>query len=188
MCGPSAGGKIVADTYDPNLTALRYCDKNSPHVCGTNGQNYTNRCVATQQGAMVLHEGLCNESEQVEPFLVGNSSAPLPSDSLTSGQKDAGVTPQKQQDTGETATWLTILFDVVKAQKAKSPRSIVDRCVNGGEVYYYYQEDSSSGFAILYGSDGNITCFPNNDITSSCGWFDSKNRSSTCKRIWRDNR
>ena len=189
-CGPNKTGQISPDTQDNSLTALRYCDKKSPPVCGADGHNYSNHCVAAQQNVKILHEGLCTESEQAAPVVPGKNPTPssLDTSELSSEQIEAGVKPQVEINTGEQAAWLSILFDIIEAQKAKSPRSSVEKCSLNNDTYYYYQESCKDCFSVLYTEAGSVSCFPNNDITDSCSDFDTNNRKTYCKQIWRDRR
>ncbi len=179
MCGPDAGARIATGPIDNNLTALRYCDRTSPPVCGADGHNYSNHCVAAQQNVKILHEGLCTESEQANPLTTQSPTAAIPNTS-----NNGSVVPQNEQQTKEPAPWLSTLFDLIQSQQPLNPRTFVERCNYAGETYYHYVEGCKNCFSILYNYDSTIACFPNNDINISC----PGNFKGNCTRIWRDNR
>lgn len=194
-CGPDKKGQLTPDKLNQELTDLRYCDKTSPVVCGNDGNNYTNYCIADQQHIPILHEGLCTDEEQSEtlmpanPTTITSNSTNQGQSELSKNQAEAGVSPQIEINTGEYAVWLSTLFDVIETTEPKNPRSLVEKCNLGNNgTFYYYKESCEDCFSILYENDGDVSCFPNNDITNACGAFKRTSRSTYCKQIWKDKR
>lgn len=188
-CSPNKGAAILADNADSSLSELRQCSVFDPPVCGTDGNNYTNRCAAIQQNVEVKHDGLCTPEEQGNPILSGSDDSG--SDVFALDEKKSTSPEQINTDTGEAAVWLGILFDIVKSQKPSSPRALVDKCSIQANTFYYFEEGGINGFSTLYNESGSIQCFPSNRInepSSFCQRFNPADRGHHCRRIWTDSR
>lgn len=185
-CSPQNGAKIFANSGNDITALLRTCGSEDPVVCGADGRNYTNRCVAELQHIAAKHTGVCTAEEQAETFTPTDlvSSTPVvapggtsPSDSPTPGEKV------------ETVDWLPLLYQLTLTRGKETPRASVEKCDVDGAVTYHYQEGGGNPFTVLYNDSGTVQCFPKNDITAACPTFIKENkRTQYCKEIWRDPR
>jgi hypothetical protein len=186
-CGPNNGAKIFANTNNDVTALLRTCTDADPVVCGEDGRNYTNRCVAELQHITSKHSGVCTAEEQIE-ILVPNDAAPIdPIQEDMPIQKDAqgNILPPKSKTA--PASWLPLLYQMIESYGKQSPRSFVEECLINGQTLYYYEQGGPSRFSVLYNDSGTVSCFPRNDITASCPSIITSGQRG-CKQIWRDNR
>ena len=189
-CGPQNGAKIFANTGNDVTALLRTCTSEDLVVCGSDGRNYANRCVAELQHIVVKHENICTKEEQTETILteetntvtIKNTPAFSGDTPTTSGPASPSTVVSEQGD------WLTLLYQMILTRGKQTPRAFVEECKADGEIMYYYQDGCADCFSVLYDKEGQIACFPNNDITENCPKFIKEKRGSVCKQIWKDAR
>ncbi|GEM_PF-903412 len=216
-CSISSGAVVYDSDAAEELQQIRACDETSPSVCGENYKTYVNRCIAELQQVAVLHEGDCTPEEiaslspQAEPQTVlpakkqstksssksGSGSSGSSGGSSSGGQTDTPTpTPQPLPPSSEIpntpaaqAEWLSMLIDITLSGGPTNPRSFIEQCTFGKTVVYYYQQGSDTSFSTLYNKEGEVLCFPNNDVNNSCpSYFDKSTRSGNCTQIWKDKR
>jgi hypothetical protein len=187
-CGPNSGSQMTQQSPQKILEDLRYCDDSAPAVCGADGNNYANKCVAATQNIKVKHEGLCAPNEQANPLTPKKTQ--ITQSASTNNGSSSSQEKQVEQKTGEPAPWLAMLFNIVETYGPTSPKTFVERCIfDKTTVNYYYSEGCQTCFSVLYNEEGDILCFPNNDITNSCPAYFKKGSSRIgCREIWRDPR
>lgn len=185
-CSPQNGAKIFANAGNDITALLRSCGSEDPVVCGADGRNYTNRCVAELQHIVAKHTGVCTAEEQAETL--------VPSDPVTStpGTVPGSTSPSQSTSPNikaETPDWLPILYQITLTSGKETPRASVEKCDADGTVVYHYQEGGKRPFTVLYNDSGTVQCFPQNDMTAACPTFIKENkREQYCKEIWRDPR
>lgn len=188
-CGPQNGAKIFANTGNDVAALLRTCTSEDPVVCGADGRNYTNRCVAELQHIVAKHTGVCTADEQAETFIPTDPASTTPATGSgtvgsSSGVPTGSATPDEQD---KAAEWLPLLYQLTLTIGKETPRASVEKCTADGTVTYHYQEGGKNPFTVLYTESGTVQCFPKNDITAVCPTFIKENkRAEYCKEVWRD--
>ena len=191
-CRSGNGARVVGGS-DSEITALiRNCNDADPAVCGNDGNNYTNHCVAELPKVAILHTGSCTANEQANPLTETpsqTSTTTLPTAASATGGTEIGITEPKPAGGEQIASWLPTIEQIIQSTGPQSPRSIISSCVLNTSQFYLYQESSEKSFAVLYNIDGRIQCFPNNDITHSCpAGVEIGQRATNCRQIWKDSR
>ncbi len=182
-CSKGNGAKVFTGNGLSDTQLMRSCGVTDPAVCGIDGKNYTNSCIAALQNIPVLHEGVCSKTEsslQAKQFSNQNQ--------VSSGQQNNNSQSGSSQidtNTGDSANWLNMVISLTSSQPTKSPRSKISKCGINNDYYYYFEQGGSEKFAVLYNEDGETYCFPGNDVTEACPENFSGN---SCKQIWRDAR
>lgn len=177
-CKPGQGGAdkdYIASSAIANDFAV--CTNEFKPVCGSDGINYTNTCVAQVQGIKIAHQGVCTKADS-NVFSDSNIAA------------DVGiVSPSEANGTPTPGDWLPVVKDFILASSPLSPRAFIEKCEIMNTEYFYLSSSCVHCSPEVYDDDGNIICFPNNDIDSSCPMtFNKQNRTKYCERIWQDPR
>ncbi|MBP9760986.1 MAG: hypothetical protein KBD15_01960 [Candidatus Magasanikbacteria bacterium] len=198
---------LSGNHLDP--TVPRFCDSVAAPVCGTNGNTYTNRCIAESLRVSVQAEGSCPNIEPDSNVLgipngnavtVVNNGQPISSggggaqptsisnDVFTGGQQAPVLpnTPQQPANPNALPSWLNASLSLLDTDPTNS-QAFVERCTIAGTQYYLQVERCPRCFSMLYTSAGSIQCYPHNDITSSCPrGFSYGSRGAQCTVIWKN--
>ncbi len=170
-------------TDEETLAALRSCDGDEPPVCGANGQNYANYCVAELQNIAIKHDGLCDPSELTPVIYISPSSQPI------NGAPSSPSSAVSALPSDQTASWLALLTMLIETETPKNPRAFIEECAYGNTKVWFQSNGCANCFSILYDASGKILCYPNNDLNKSCpAFFSMNNRMPHCKKIWEDTR
>lgn len=177
-CKPGQGGAekdYITSSASPNDFAV--CTNEFKPVCGANGINYTNTCLAQVQGIKIAHQGVCTKADS--SIFNDNSQA-----------ADVGIiSPSEADSTPTPGDWLPVVKDFILASSPFSPRAFIEKCAIMNTEYFYLSSSCNNCSPEVYDKDGNIICFPNNDIDNSCPMiFNKQNRIKYCERIWQDPR
>jgi len=168
------------DVYINNSIAensLTACSNEYKPVCGADGINYTNNCLAQIQGIKIIHDGVCTNREMT--IIQQENTA----ENKQTEQKDSPIIISNEDD------WLPILKDLILTSPSKQTPSFIEKCQISGKTYFYYSEGCSTCFNAVYGSNGQIICYPQNDLDNSCPInFNRSSRLNNCTRIWQDSR
>ncbi len=184
-CGPKNGAKIFVNTGNDVAALLRNCSMEDPVVCGADGRNYTNRCVAELQHIVPKHTGVCTAEEQAETFASTDPAA------VAAKKAQSGSSNQTVEASAEIISndWLPILYQITLTNGKATPRATLEQCDVDGTTTYLYQKGGKNPFTVLYDESGTVECFPKNDMTEDCPEFITENTAATyCKEIWRDPR
>ncbi len=200
-CHSGSGAITLTSNIDPLLEKLRSCTSDSPPVCGDNGKNYVNECVAAVQGIPVKHEGLCLQQEvavaptpvatvptpSITPATPSSAANPPPASTGVTAAPKPTVPPSLPPDTPAASAWLSLVMDLLSGEPAATPRAQIEKCVYQNTLVYY--TDSGALPGMLYSSDGSLICYPDNNLNNLCpSFFKVKNRSTNCSVIWKDKR
>lgn len=187
-CGPNNGAKVFTNTGNDIEALIRTCTTADPVVCGSDGRNYTNRCVAELQRIRITHDGVCTAEEQAETFV---PSDPLPVATITEPSAAQGAsgspspTTPSQTAVNEPPQWLAILYQMILTRDKAKPPATVEQCSIDNETFYLYTD----AFSVLYTEQGSVYCFPKNDATGICPeQIKPQHKAAFCKEIWRDKR
>jgi len=176
-CQPGQGGadkNYIASSATANDFAV--CTNEFKPVCGANGINYTNTCVAQVQGIKIAHQGVCTKSDS-NIFINDNVIEPN-----KDGRTEIDNTPTSVE-------WLPIVKDFVLASPPVSPHAFIEKCEILGSTYFYLSGSCANCSPEIYNKDGTIICYQNNDLNNSCPMsFTKQNRTKYCERIWQDTR
>jgi hypothetical protein len=183
-CSKGNGAKVFTGQQLSESQLIRSCGVSDPAVCGVDGKNYTNSCIAALQNIPVLHSGVCTKNDS---SLKSKSSGSSQTDSQNNQNSQSSQNSQNQVDsnTGDSANWLNMVIGLSTSQPPKSPRSKISKCSIDKQTYYYFEQGNPEHFSVLYDEDGETHCFPGNDVTQVCPENFSGN---ACKQIWRDAR
>lgn len=194
-CAQGKGALAFAqtkNTADELLQNIRTCKDDSPPVCGANGKNYANVCIADIHHVSILHEGLCTPDEQAKfalsvPTVPGAPTTP----GSPSPTPDAPTLPISTNKldvaTQQNAAWLALLIDFSEAAGKKNPPAFTEKCTYDTDTVYYHSDGCPTCFSVLYSNQGNVLCYPNNDMNKNCpAYFNVKNRKNNCTVIWKD--
>lgn len=179
-CAPGQGAK----PYQPQkeMADFAVCANDYEPVCGANGINYTNACLAQTQGIIIAHTGVCAPAEQKM------TADDTPTKNLTSGQTEINSQPDKTTDTGEPA-WLTVVKDFVLSAPKSNPLAFIEKCAYSGNISYYSSPGCDGCITTLYNDDGDVICYPSNDLDSACpAYFTGVYRANYCAKVWKDGR
>ena len=168
-CSPSDG----ATTHESpkNQEEIVICSQSYDPVCAENGITYSNDCIASINNVEIRHKGVCVETQTKGTL-----------EEIESVIATTVITKDKPD-------WLDLVIDLIKVESAKSPKSYIDKCAYSGEAIYYQFTGGDSSPSILYNKDGQLICYPSNDLGGECpSYFNYKDRSRSCKRIWTDDR
>jgi len=173
--GATGGPNFATSTAKPNDFAV--CTNEFVPVCGADGVNYTNACLAQIQGIKIAHKGVCTQKEsaqiQEESYSIDEQTQP-------------GITSITQETPN---TWLPVVKDMILSSSPSDPPAFIEKCVISGSTYYYRSDGCSECESFLYDTGGEIICYPSNDIDGSCPInFTKANRAKYCERIWQDPR
>jgi putative hemolysin len=190
---PTETYPIIAQTGEaPILGIPRFCESIATPICGVDGRTYTNACIAKQQGIAVQIEGPCIKEEtdatqlntpleeqqsyqQQQP-----SSDPVVVRHPTIGQ--GAIIPTNPS---EQPGWLDISLSLLDADNS-TKQATMEKCTISGQTYYLQSERCPECFSILYTYNGDITCYPNNDLTGTCpNNFSYTRRSNICTQVWK---
>ncbi len=177
-CAPGKGAvgpNFAQSSALPNEFAV--CTSEFEPVCGVDGISYTNVCLAQIQAVKILHKGVCINAEVV----ASSPSSPSALNDPTGYVQDTQASNLND--------WLPIVKDFILSMPKSSPPAFVDECSISGSKYFYRSDGCADCFAVVYDKNGETSCFPNNDIDSSCPMkFTKQNRVKYCERIWQDPR
>lgn len=182
-CGPQEGARLYTNTSADMSELLRGCSETDPVVCGANGQNYTNRCAALIQKITIAHDGSCTKKEQEAAMPTTDAAAEQQVASEVVINEEDKTTPTTDLPTkAPEATWIPLLQQIVRSTAKTTPATTIDSCVIDGEYYYLL----SAPLAVLYNADGEVSCFPKNDMTGECP--ENFAPQTQCTRLWTDKR
>lgn len=185
-CSKSNGAKVFSDQGLSHAQLMRSCGVNDPAVCGVDGKNYTNSCIAALQNIPILHTGVCTKSEtSLTSRSTGSKQNTSSQNNNKTQQSQNNQSAQIDTNTGDSANWLNMVISLTSSQPAKAPRSKISKCLIEKDTFYYFEQGGTENFSVLYDEDGETHCFPGNDVTQVCPENFSGN---TCKQIWRDAR
>lgn len=178
-CAPGQGAK----PYQPpeQFDNFSVCTNEYEPVCGANGINYTNACLAQTQGIIISHKGVCKPSELKQPENTIDSSAPA----VNQNKSNTTVENQDAVDTG----WLGIIKDFALSMPKSNPPAFIEKCVYSNNPIYYSSPGCDGCVTTLYDKTGKVICYPSNDIDNDCPpYFTSVYRANSCSKIWQDSR
>ncbi len=177
-CAPGKGA-VGQDFAKPSATPNDFaiCTNEFTPVCGADGVNYTNICLAQMQGIKIAHKGVCTQKENIQ---IQDELAETGNENIIGANNATIMTPNN---------WLPIVKDFILSSAPSDPPAFIERCVISGNTYYYKSDGCADCETIIYNSDGEVSCYPSNDIDNSCPInFTKSNRSKYCERIWQDPR
>jgi len=181
-CSKGNGAKIYTEQTLSENQLIRSCGTTDPAVCGVDGKNYTNTCIAALQNIPVLHSGVCTTQET---SFQQHQISEIKSGALDPSSQNNTTKTQVDNQTGESANWLQMIIGLSTSQPPRSPRSKISKCTVDKQTYYYFEQGNPEHFSVLYDDNGVTHCFPGNDLTEVC----PKNLViNSCKQIWRDAR
>ncbi|MBI4427391.1 MAG: DUF333 domain-containing protein [Candidatus Magasanikbacteria bacterium] len=174
-CAPGQGAETYTVTEKNNdFTA---CTNEYEPVCGANGINFTNSCLAQVQGIIISHTGVCAPAEQKQ----------IAQDN-PSGQTEKIVTVDSQNTT-DPSGWLGIIKDFALSAPKSNPPAFIEKCAYSGNTAYYFSPGCDGCATTLYNQNGNIICYPSNDLDNTCpAYFTGAYRANYCTKTWQDNR
>ena len=176
-CTPGKDADIYINKNFDKDDNLSICTNVYEPVCGADGINYTNNCLAQIQGIKIVHEGVCTEKE------ITIIEQDIQNEKQTDSASDYSTPIDVQSD------WLSILKDLVLTAPASDPSPYIEKCNIGGNTYFYYSDGCSTCFDAVYGAGGQIICYPHNNLDNSCpAKFDRSTRQNFCTRTWQDPR
>lgn len=182
-CVPGKKDKIATSTLPTKTSGLIACGADYEPICGADGLNYTNLCVAQAQGVKIAHKGVCVNKDIIEAQ--DNEQAVKITENKDSAQTTGAVIVEKLSP----ENWLPIVKDFVLSNPPSEPPAFIEKCAIAGKTYYFRSDGCSSCFTILYNTAGEPVCYPNNDMNGSCpASFDKAYRSKYCARVWQDPR
>lgn len=149
-------------------------------ICGTDGFSYVNKCIAKLQQIGVAYDGQC-KAEIIPP--TESSSANNPTNTAT--KPTAPKTPPSATITpsGEPA-WINTLKGLASKEYTKTFNTI-ESCTANGEKVYLKSGSCPECFSILYNQNGNVMCYPDNDLQNKCpANFTKNSKRPSCKVIW----
>lgn len=179
-CAPGQGAK----PYQPQEEAANFttCTNEYQPVCGADGVNYTNACLAQTQGIIIAHTGVCTPAEQK------TTAADITPNNKTNGQTTQDNQPAKTTDTSEPG-WLTVVKDFALSAPKSDPPAFIEKCAYSGNTSYYFSPGCDGCITTLYNKDGKVTCYPSNDLDNTCpAYFTGAYRANYCAKVWKDSR
>ena len=185
-CSKKSGAITFQASPDTLLERLRSCNVASPPVCGLNGKNYTNRCVAELNSVAVKHDGLCTATES-SGLTLNQTTTQTPQAAFPT--LPAATKQQLVKDKTETAAWLGLLIDLIQAESPKTPPTFIEQCIYPKATLYFYSSGCADCQSTLYNQNGLVLCYPSSDSAGNCpNYFNLKTKSSFCSLIWKDKR
>ena len=160
------------------------CTSEYEPVCGANGTNYTNACLAQTQGIIIAHTGVCAPAEQKQAVTENKNSAPE-----NSGAQAEKNVASENQTPSDPAGWLGILKDFALSAPRSNPPAFIEKCAFSGNTSYYSSPGCDGCITTLYNKDGDVICYPSNDLDNTCpAYFTGAYRANYCAKVWKDNR
>lgn len=185
-CAPGNGSKPY---LAPSIfqTASSTCTINDRPVCGADGRTYANHCSAEREGTLIKHTESCGSAPIISPA----DSIKLPTTTNNSAFNNkitvtAGPINETNKPKPIDPDWIKTLTDIITSQPPKKPAAFIARC-DLGQTTYFQSDGCASCFNSLFNQNGEIICYPNNDITNSCPITFNK-LGQNCTIIWRDTR
>jgi len=174
-CGPGKGS--VAYQADVEKLEPVSCPQNYDPVCGEDNFTYSNYCYADIKKIKIKSKGVCPIVNAPDVIITNPSANTTNNVPATPGVLD-----------NQPPVWLDLAIALTQSDSVHSPRSFIDKCSYAG-VVVYYQTAGNEGISSLYDADGQIMCYPNNDLSKSCpAYFNPSNRGTNCIRLWTDAR
>lgn len=182
-CVPGNKGPTATSTPPIKTNSLLVCTTDYNPVCGANGINYTNSCVAQAQGIKIARNGVCLNKDII------NAQENEPAIKTAESKGEIKTTNNIIIEKLSPESWLPIVKDMVISNPPSDPPAFIEKCTVAGRTYYFRSDGCTNCFAVLYDIGGIPVCYPNNDINSDCpASFDKTYRSKYCTRIWQDPR
>ncbi|MBI4992714.1 MAG: DUF333 domain-containing protein [Candidatus Magasanikbacteria bacterium] len=181
-CAPGQGAKTYALTEKNNNFAA--CTNEYEPICGANGITYTNTCLAQVQGIIISHTGVCAPTEQKQVVIENKNSTA--ENTSKNAEKIAAV---DNQNTSDPSGWLGIIKDFALSAPKSNPPAFIEKCAYSGNTTYYFSPGCDGCATTLYNQNGNIICYPSNDLDNTCpAYFTGAYRANYCSKTWQDNR
>ncbi|HBU07007.1 MAG TPA: hypothetical protein DEB09_02895 [Candidatus Magasanikbacteria bacterium] len=173
-CAPGNGAKTFQNE-NGKTEAVVVCAQNYDPVCGEDKITYSNDCIASVNKVKVAFKGVCVETQATNDAVTNNTSTGTPTNFI----KEKIKIPD----------WLELVTSFIQTESPKTPKTFIDQCQYGETVVYYESNGSPDYFSILYNQNGEVVCYPNNNLSKKCpDYFNAKDRSRNCTRIWTDGR
>ena len=204
-CSKKDGAKVFEKQTLSEIQLIRSCGTNDPSVCGIDGNNYSNACVAAQKEVPVSHVGICkkegttlqkksdkdiedeksDEPDDLSRYKAYNKEGSYRLYRYNNTRNGQATEDQVEDNTSEPANWINMIINLAKVQSPRTPRSEILKCPLGNQDFYLYNESGKQGFSVLYDDEGDTYCFPGNDLTDDCP---QEFKQSSCSQIWKDAR
>jgi putative hemolysin len=168
-CNPGNGATLYRTEDNPRDVVI--CSQNYDPVCGINEITYSNECTASINNIKIKSKGVCIDiQEEID-------------------EQPTATINNRTVITKDKPDWLNLVIDLITVESAKTPKSYIDKCIYSGNTVYYQFTGGDNFYTTLYDQDGQAICYPSNQLGSECpDYFNSKNRSRSCKRLWTDER
>lgn len=177
---------------DGRVLSLRTCDSRTLPVCGIDGQTYINACIAQVSGITVASQGACATPVTLQPddrvterrqTSIRNYTRQAQERFTSSRSNTSGTNeepPELPQTNEPYPSWVEVSATFLL--QSGDPNARIEQCSVANETYYY-QRSCPTCFSVLFDDEGDVACFPNNDITGECPEQIKKNTAS-CRVIW----
>jgi putative hemolysin len=163
---------VLADEFP-----LRLCEPKADPVCGVDGNTYTNGCVAQFLEIKIAHVGNCSPGNAPLNDATPNDTSVkdisrIEETKISLSQMD--VRPPAVGTSSETNEqkpdneWTEIPTSLLQSTGSNVT---VRRCGGGSSLTFLAEETSRDHFTTLYTKQGQVLCYPDNDIQNECPSF-----------------